>query len=227
MGTPTPPAVTVVCVLRGGGEYRPEHVVALQAGVNRWWPLDWPLRFVCLSDQLVPDVAVRPLRSAGKGWWAKMELFAPEHSDLGHMLYFDLDTMIVGDLADVASVGRDAMLRDFYYERTLASGLMYLTPEMRAETWGVWSRNPSRIMERFHRPGSRAMFPDGDGGFLDLLWFGRLQAWQDLLPGQVVSYKLHMRRNRTDVPPEGARVVCFHGSPRPWETPRWAEYAAT
>lgn len=226
MMNPPSPAVTVVCVLRSGGEYRPEHVVALQQGVDRWWPVDWPLRFVCLSDQPIPDVETRELRSAGKGWWAKMELFAPEHCDLGDMLYIDLDTMIVGDLTAIARVGQDALLNDFYYERTLASGLMYLTPEMRAETWGVWSRNPSRIMHRFHRPGTRAMFPDGDGGFLDLLWFGRVKAWQDLVPGHVVSYKVHVRGRGGD-PPAGARVVCFHGSPRPWETGRWAEYATS
>jgi hypothetical protein len=41
-----------------------------------------------------------------------------------------------------------------------------------------------------------------------------IDRWQELVPDQVFSYKAHIRDRA--VPPS-ARVVCFHGKPRPWE----------
>ena len=58
----------------------------------------------------------------------------------------------------------------------------------------------------------------GDQAFIEDALTGSTQLrplfWQDLLPGQVVSYKNHIRGKEKF--PARARVVCFHGKPRPW-----------
>jgi hypothetical protein len=130
-----------------------------------------------------------------------MALFEPKQS--GDILYFDLDTLIVGDLSDIASVGCLTMLSDFNILDRLQSGVMYLPEGDRAAVWDEWIKNPDEIMARYRG--------FGDGGFIaDVL--PHAARWQDILPGQIVSYKAHVRKGLMT---EDARVVCFHGQPRP------------
>lgn len=205
-------AVTVACVLRSGGEYQPWHVDRLRQQVGQYLP---DARFLCLSDV---DVSVfrKPLKYAWPGWWSKMELFRPDIR--GDLLYFDLDTTIFGPLDDIASVRRLTLLRDFYKDGTqkperIQSGMMFLPETDRAAIWSHWIADPSRHM-REHR---------GDGEYLHSLLFERAARWQDMVPGQVVSYKVHVRGRGV---PAGARVICFHGQPRPWViTDAWARAA--
>ena len=167
-----------------------------------------PLRFVVLTDQSIPDMETRPLARNLRGWWSKAELFAPEHADLGHVLYFDLDTVIVGDLTDVVRQATSpdvTLLSDFYRNARTNSGMMALSPEARAWTWESW--DPATTPR---------VFRAGDGDWINDRWKGQAARWQEELPGQVVSYKAHCR-TAAGVP-QDARVVCFHGQPRPWRT---------
>lgn len=204
---------TVVCVLRSGGDYKPEHVAALHARVQKWWLA--ALRFVVLTDTPVncPGVEERALPvQVATGWWSKLWMFHPRHDDLGDMLYFDLDTVIVGALDAIARVGQLTLLRDFYRPERAQSGMMYLPLGKRGVVWRQWSdQGMKRIMQAYR----------GDGEFLDSLWRNEALRWQDALPGHVVSYKVHVRQVKGQIPPEDARVVCFHGNPRPWKTVLW------
>lgn len=202
----------VICVLRSGPAYGPEYVYRLQAGVREHLP---GARFVCLTD--TPDalrgVKCIPLLHCWPGWWSKMELFRPDIA--GDLLYFDLDTVICGDLAGVAGAGRDTFIRDFYRQgQGLGSGMMYLTEVRRPRTWSMWMKHPARWMHRFQRAG--------DQGFLEQVYADTCARWQDVTPGQVVSYKADCSRGL----PPGARVVCYHGLPKPHQT-RWATHGST
>lgn len=205
---------TVVCVLRGGGEYTPAHVVALHEGVRRHWPKRLPLCFRVLTDTVVGRSGIQEerLRYGWPGWWSKMELFRPEFSE--DFLYLDLDTVVVGDLTDILLTPQLTLLRDFYHRDMAArwnwmgSGVMLLPRVVRGMVWDRWMANPGR-----HIRGNR-----GDQDFLMTCWSTLLvQRWQDVLPGQVISYKVHVRPANA-VPP-AARVVCYHGKPRPWQAP--------
>lgn len=205
--------LTVACVLRSGGDYAAEHVLALQAAARKFWPAHEPFRFVALTDVDIPGVECRPLRSKWQGWWTKMELFAAAQDDLGDILYFDLDTMIVGALDDVVAVEDLTLLADFYKPRLLQSGMMMLPAAYRPAAWAAWLEGPRVIMAAYR----------GDGEFLHAVWIGVAATWQSVLPAQVCSYKVHCRRS--DSVPVGARVVCFHGQPRPWDSPLWSRAA--
>jgi len=209
---------TIVSVLRTGGDYGPDHVVALQAGVRRHLPC--PHRFLCLSNIAISGVETRPLqRPSWPGWWSKMEMFSPLTHDLGDFLYLDLDTVIVGELTEIATVGVFTVLRDFYHrgrpdrQDWIGSGLMYLPRTLLPRIWALWSPDATRNMQRAG--------PRGDQGGLMLLGLHHeAERWQDILPHQVVSYKVHVQAHRGQIPP-GARVICFHGKPRPWVTDLW------
>jgi hypothetical protein len=191
--------LTVACALRKSRDYDVDYVEKLLAGVAR--NLRAPYRFVCLSDVDVPCDRI-PLKHDWPGWWAKIELFnlAPP------VLYFDLDTTIVGDLTEIAAHAAQTpftTLRDFYREKGIGSGMM------------AWAFPLTHVYLAFAARAKEAMreTKHGDQGFLEATGY-RPDKWQDVLPGQVVSYKAHVKGKGV---PNGARVVCFHGKPKPRE----------
>lgn len=177
-------------MLRSGAHYDAEYVERIVAAV--------PGRVVCLSDCAVPCERV-PLEHHWPGWWSKMELFRPDLA--GDFLYMDLDTVVRGPLDDLFC-GKLALLRDFYRPDGLGSGLMYLPERDRGEIWREWTQNPALWM-------AECGF-GGDQAFLERFWLARAARFQDIAPGQVVSYKASPPAER-----RAARVVCFHGEPRP------------
>lgn len=182
---------TVICVLRRGGEYKDEHVGRLRAQVNG-------APFFCLDD-------VRMVHR-WPGWWSKIEMFRFQ----GPYLYIDLDTLIVDDLApllDAATKHDFIALRDFNSPNQMGSGLMAWRGDM-THLYTTFASDPEAHMARCN---TRAAW--GDQGFLDPLTRDFRVHWQDILPGAVVSWKKHCK----DGIPDGAKVVCFHGRPRPWD----------
>lgn len=126
-------------------------------------------------------------------------MFQPGRFD-GRCLYLDLDTVITGSLDHMASYpGSFAGLSDFYNPQLFASGVMMWEAGEADHIWSNWERS------------GRPMFhPRGDGGWIEsqMRDAGRLQA---LFPGHIVSFKAHCAQG---IPPN-ARLVCFHGLPRP------------
>lgn len=202
--------LSVACVLRSGGSvYTAEYVRRLADGV--WQHLPGAYRMVCLTDD--PDAMPEGVEALGlhhdwPGWWAKIELFRPGIFD-GPVLYMDLDTVIRGSLEELAHYPhRFTMLSDFYAPQYPASGLM------------AWEGDYRRLYERFaadparHIAGHCVTGDFGDGGYIAQELGFAPDRFQDLLPGQVASYKATPDRS-------AARVVCYHGKPRPHET-GWA-----
>lgn len=195
----------VITVLRSGGDYKPSHVHALQKQVAHWAPL---ATFECLSDVEIPGVKTTPLVHGWPGWWSKMELFRPELR--GDFLFMDLDTVIVGPLDDFDSVSSLTILRDFYrngkkLKEGLQSSLMFLPESERRGPWDDFTTNPPMSMRLFARGGDQAL--------LEMHYLHIAKRWQDVLPGQIVSWKVDCQHG---VSPD-ARIICMHGKPRPWE----------
>lgn len=199
---------TVLSVLRSGGDFRPEHVIRLYRAIRLHWP-DTFLDFVCLTDTRIGQYGIReiPLIGGWRGWWSKMELMRPDIP--GTLLYFDLDCLVVGSLADIAGLGGLHLLRDFYRPRGLQAAMMLLPEAERRPVWDAWIANPGAVMKR-HR---------SDQEYLEPIWLQTATRFQDAVPGQIVGYKTDVRGGPV---PEDARVVMYHGRPRPWETELWA-----
>lgn len=192
--------LTIACVLKSGGIYDASWVTPLKNGVARHLPIKH--RFVCLSDVDVPCERI-PLEHDWPGWWSKLEALKLD----GPLLYFDLDTAIVGDLTDMAaeaSTQSMIVLQDFYrLGNGVGSGVMGWRNDLNfaQHAYGVFATDPESFI--------RLLGGRGDQGFLEELELGCAK-WQNELPGQIVSYKVHCRNG---IPPN-ARVVALHGRPK-------------
>jgi len=193
---------TVACVLRSGGEFEPRHVVRLLDQVMEHLP---GAKFRCLSDINVRGVEVIPLRHEWPGWWAKMELFRPELPD--DWLFFDLDTSVVGSLADMAAVEGPVIMRDVVLPGGFQSSIMAIPQSIKAAVWEAFTAAPADHMQRFAAGGDQEFLQSCRG----VDW----RLWEDICPGQLCSYKVDVQRLGRI--PDGVRAVAFHGKPRPWE----------
>lgn len=203
--------LTVACVLRSGGIYTSEWVSKLRNGVARH--LSVPHRFVCLSDVPV-DCERIPLEHDWPTWWAKCEMWRLP----GPVLFFDLDTLITGPLDDIAEAAMRhdfIALRNFYALEKAGGGML------------AWRGSAQHLFDAFAADPQTWMAKCGGGGdqaFLDNTMTGKMAFWQDLLPGQVVSFKAQNCAARA---PIGARVMCLHGRPKFRDMPAgsWAREA--
>lgn len=220
--------LTIACVLKTGGDYKPAHVEHLRQSVDLFaqkWKRTRPLRFVCLSDEpgLIegsnPHLEVLTLMNNWPGWWSKLELFRAFASG-EHVLYFDLDTEIVGDLTPVferavdLAEGQIIALEDFFRgEGSLQSSVMaWKVCEPISRLYGNFSRNPDSIMQAIGGGGDQIYIEHQAKAHMHFI------PWQLVMPGSFCSYKLHA----FEALPPGTRVVCFHGQPRPWDvSPIW------
>lgn len=183
-------------VLRSGGIYDLEYLERLADGIKRYGGHE----LYCLSDIDCPNRV--PLEHDWPHWWAKMELFRPDIK--GRIFYLDLDTVICGDIRHMLEVKRLTVLRHIYKKRDdmVGSGLMMLPESSRAEIWDAWmQRKPDAMEDR-----------RGDQAFMERIW-RKHDKWQDLFPGQVLSIKVECRHR---APPD-ARIVYYHGKPKPHE----------
>ncbi len=214
--------LTVVCVLRSGGDYVPAHVLALRDGVRRH--LKMPHTFVCLTD-LCDEVAsagivTRRLSNNWPGWWSKIELFHPAIRDWDptfedRVFYADLDTIIAGPLDDIVLGHQFTVLRNFWRDDRIGSGLMAWDTDL-SEIYRRFASDPEGWMREYKTPDKW-----GDQQFIFDNSPIQPERWQDKHPGRVVSYKRDIvRLHRGKVPPE-ASIICYHGRPRPWETKLW------
>lgn len=193
--------LTVACVLKGGGGlYDWTWVARLRNGVAKHLPTEY--RFVCLSDVGVPCERV-PLKHDWPGWWSKLELFTL----YGPVLFFDLDTVIVGDISELAEFAEEtpfAMLQDFYRHNGLGSGVMAWDgrDQSYALLYDLFQEAPKRWMERCPQGDQQFIEMNADSAHIDRLQYA--------LPGQIASYKVHCQAGI----PSGARAVCLHGRPK-------------
>ena len=205
--------MTVLCVLRSGGGYNVSDVQKLHNMVSRHLDFDM---FVCLTDRPddVRDVrGVMPmvLQHNWSGWWSKIECFRPLFKAAANqtILYIDLDTIIVGSIQQLVEVvPRWVVIGDFYRRPPNEPRIRYGSGLM------LWNNSEQqKIYTEFVKDPERAMRLAGRWGDQD--WIERISPWaafwEDLLPGQVVSYKVHCKSGL----PKDARVVCFHGVPKP------------
>lgn len=231
---------TVVCVLRSGGEFGPRDVARLADGLSQHAPSSTLVIYSDVALDTVPCRGITGIQNTlvddWPSWWAKMELF--RHP--GPVLYLDLDTVIVGDLAPlfaaVESLPRDRlmMLRNFYDERC-GSGVMGWSGDMRWLTEAFERALAGDFV--FEQRGQRTYLVAGTKAYRgDQEWITRavldsgrfISIAQDLCDG-IVSYKVGMQAKNLRTPPPGTRLVVFHGAPRPSEIrpePKWMARAS-
>lgn len=202
--------VTFCCVQVGNYEGRgAEYVNNLFDMVKRNLSAGYPGRFVCITDDatgLHPDIQVIKAPEGIGGWWVKLWMFKRGVFNEGErVIFMDLDTLVIGELDVLAGYsGQFATLRDFYYPQQVGPAVI---------AWEVSDLSAS-IYEEWKACGFTTQ-GHGDLWWINNLNQGRFAArcdkLQDLYPGMFVSFKAGCN----PYPPKAAKVVCFHGQPRP------------
>ena len=135
-----------------------------------------------------------------EGWWAKLEIF--KYFPVGdRILYFDLDTLVTGNIDDLAAYNGEFMaLSDWYHPEVLNSSIMLFE-----------SGTANNIYDKWVELGKPKLM-GGDQQWIYMMKPAAKRI-QIEIPNKVVSYKAHCRNGV----PDTASVVCFHGRPRPHE----------
>ncbi|DAZ94408.1 TPA: hypothetical protein N0F65_003437 [Lagenidium giganteum] len=226
---------TVVCV-KWGTKYGAEYVNKLNRSIRRHSAN--PMQFVCLTDDPtgldMDDIQCLTLDEGWTGWWNKAQVFSPRVlSQLpGKCVYIDLDSVIVGELADLCDFEPP--------ERALALlKTDHMANEQRSDGYN------SSLMIWRNQPGDRARW----SALHDVVkehfatiskYIYKFDHWlevrghmfsidyteamvpdvafvEDFFPDQIVEYK-SLDEDALEPPPH-ARLVCFPLHPKPHEAP--------
>lgn len=210
--------LTVISVLKSGGDYDESWVKKLKNGVSR--NLKIPHKFKCLSDVDVEDRV--PLEHEWPGWWSKIELFKPNLID-GPTLYLDLDTVLVSDFSDIAKTTSSfAMLNNFNNPGMVGSGVMWFKDKeyVPHKVYEKFKKMPECYIQHHERMVNWHTSYIGDQAFI----------W-DALDGDIETIEFKgiksYKRNCSKLLPADSSIVCFHGRPRPsqvsdqWVVQNW------
>jgi len=202
--------ITVACCLWGefpDPGWGKEYVRRLRAGVVR--NLGCNFNFVCFSDQPISldGVDVRALKPpVWKGNLPKTYVYSPEADLAGRVLLFDLDNVIVGSLAEMAAYDGPFCVRGrLQYSRPRQ-------PDGDMISFVAGSPTAMNLWDAACHPAIALATQGREREFI-LQVAPKADQWQDVCPGQVVSYR-HDCRGKL---PPNARVVSMHGRPRPHE----------
>lgn len=205
-------AVTVMCVLKSGSkDYTPDYVSKLKSMVERHSTVAY--RFVCLTDVRfdVPGVEQLPLLKNLAGWWSKLELFAPGKTNTPYIVYFDLDTVIINNIDNILN-----LQVDFAGVGAWMPGLERNKPEYFNSSLMIWRNNED--FSFLHDEYKGEYYRDGDQEYIVKSLINhnvKYKTLQEITTG-IYSYK----RNCLTGIPSDAKVICFHGRPRPSEAAR-------
>lgn len=204
--------INVVC-FKWGTEFSADYVNNLFHSVKRNTTLD--INFICYTDDPTGiECETREFIEPLPHWWYIIGLFNPKHGFTDKVVYMDLDTIILGNIDHILSVDEPFVtLRDYYRPKGLQTAYIAWEP-----SWGafIWER----LAERF--PTERSYeklltFTGGTNRFLEeSVGLGTdVPRLQDFVPGECVSYKVHIRDKRESCDFNKVKIVFFHGKPRP------------
>jgi hypothetical protein len=222
--------------MKWGSEFTSRHVNALYAGVLR--NMEEVFDFVCLTDDgqdLVPGIRVHPIPDIGlpqsewrRGCWPKLGVFAPHlfpSEDV--VLFLDLDVMVQRSLALFINIVRKR--RQLVIQREwnpdLWSLLPYrLRPDRGAQSsvFGFCPTTIGNIYGNFTSDVQRIVQTTKNDQIYLTRKVKRRTYWPD---GFCVSFKRSCTKYvpfnilfPTIRQPSKARIVVFHGKPRPRDT---------
>ena len=199
--------VTFACLYRTGGDYNAGHVIALQRMVHMH--TTHIVDFVCVSDVKVDGITCAPLSRSYPGKWSMAELFKLK----GPVIVTGLDTIIVKSIDNLIDLAFTSAENDFWMIRSFANRTKYASGIM------VWNGDWSRLWSEYDAEydSVRRRYKREQRYTTDQLasWGVSIRALNDVIPG-IYSYKHDCRRAL----PKDARIVLFHGNPRPHQVTR-------
>lgn len=215
--------IDIVCVLfdgKGGdlpefsaGVYSAEWADKLYRGFKRNTEDDF--NFICLVDKdyVFFEEGIKPVKllDPKKDWSVIMEAFRPELGN-NKRLIVGLDTIISGNIDDILKFdGECGLITDPYHPQEICNGVGIFSYEVCAELWNEWNDN----IEKWKK---RSIY-DGRISEMQFLkdYIGEDASRLDRInPQQIQSYKCHYRLYNDEFKRQ-ARIIYFHGNPKPQE----------
>jgi len=207
--------LSVATVWRSGGSYTQAHVKHIYESCKA--TIKEPFDFYCLTDSKDsfndPGINKILLQHNWPGYWSKMELFKPnQFKQNSNVFYIDLDTLITGDVTDIATYDTDFMgMRDFNTLNFLSSGILKFKPEKVHYLYHTFYSAPSKWMK------CRA----GDQEAIFKILRNTPEWLQDLFPRRMAEFINHCWWKRPVAGnhwkvliPDNYDIVCFHGRPK-------------
>jgi hypothetical protein len=160
-----------------------------------------------------------------RSWWYKMQLFNSDHFR-GQLLYFDLDTVIVGNIDWIWQQPPSHFwtVRDFKYlwranHVGINSSVMWWNTAHYQYVWDIFcAQGLDNMVKRHHGDQDflTATIPSNQCRYLDA---SRVQSWR----WQCLDGGYDFRRRRHKCPGTGTyisnstSILVFHGNPKPAE----------
>lgn len=172
----------------------------------------------CLDDW--PEVS-RPK----KAWWYKMQLFNTQHH-AGTLLYFDLDTVITGNLDWVQSLNTRYFwtINDFRYLwkpgfQGINSSMMWWDTRNYSHVWNEFVSHNLQALTRKYHGDQDYLTAALDRRYLKFFDHASVQSWrwQALDGGMNFAKRRHNLPNTGTIIDPATSVLVFHGSPKPHE----------
>lgn len=205
--------INVVC-FKWGTEFGPEYVNKLYNSVKRNTTID--INFICYTENPSGvECETREFLEPLPHWWYIIGLFNKSHGFTDKVVYMDLDTVILDNIDHILSIDVPFItLRDYYRPKGLQTAYIAWEP-----SWGefIWERLASQYSREQYN--SLRRLKRGTNGFLeDSVGLGpEIPRLQDYVPGECVSYKVHIRDKKQPCNFNDVKMVFFHGRPRPHE----------
>ena len=184
------------------------------------------------ADRSVPEPFVKHkltewpgIAGPRKSWWYKMQMFNPAH-DLGRILYFDLDTVITGNIDWIWQLSDQYFwaIRDFkYLWRTAWTGINSSVMIWDSNKFGwIWkdftSKNVNATTKLFHGDQDylSSLLDDSNRQFFQHD-FVKSWRWQVNDGGLNMKTRLSNKPNTGTVLDRDTSILIFHGRPKPHE----------
>jgi hypothetical protein len=218
---------TVLC-MKWGRRYGANYVNTLYSMVER--NLTLPHRFICLTDDaqgIRPEVECRslPALTLAPEWerspWRKLSCFAPELRDLdGPVLFLDLDLVIVDEIdCFFAHSGEFCIIENWTQPgRGIGNSSVYrYLAGAHEDVFARFQADAAGVVRTF--PNSQTFLSRSVPAltYWPASWCRSFK--HECLPGRL------LRRLRAAAIPEGAKIIVFHGQPKPPDAARgvWPE----
>ena len=213
---------TIIC-MKWGSLYSAEYVNVLFNAAKKH--MKTPFRFVCITDNdlgIHKDIECFPIPHIGldkKHWhhgaWPKLTVFLPNNFKFkGRCLFIDLDTIILRDLDSFFECKGPLVAIDTYdfvpsvKTHALMSGIFAFDGDTLGYIVENLKSNRDTLITKF----------DLEQTFLE----NQVPDWVGWPKNWILSFKYDLRRSLLldrflppKSPPDSAKIIAFHGKPRP------------
>jgi TM2 domain-containing membrane protein YozV len=180
---------------------------------------DRPVPVPMIKHELTEWKITRP----GRGWWYKMQLFNTAHY-AGPLLYFDLDTVIVGNIDWIWQQPTTYFwaIRDFKYlwnprHIDINSSVMWWDTQKYSYVWDSFLQqdlDDNMLKYRGDQDYISDIIPKNQQRFFDVNQI-KSWRWQCLDGGYDFQKKQHLAPNTGTQVSNLTSILVFHGTPKP------------